>query len=216
MANLLALETSTDICSVSLSRGEEIFNFHQLMPKQHTENLFGIISGLFEESGLSFEKLDGVAVAVGPGSYTGVRLACSVAQGIAFSHDIKAVTLSSLELLSLEAHRNLGLERINCISAANQGKVYVAESSFVDGDIVTKMKLIDQESILRESFPENSHFIGEGCELLQFENQLRDGQPRASLLLEVAKVRFSKGNCIEAESILPIYFNDENSWKKII
>ena len=161
MANLLALETSTDICSVSLSRGEEIFNFHQLMPKQHTENLFGIISGLFEESGLSFEKLDGVAVAVGPGSYTGVRLACSVAQGIAFSHDIKAVTLSSLELLSLEAHRNLGLERINCISAANQGKVYVAESSFVDGDILTKMKLIDQESILRESFPENSHFIGE-------------------------------------------------------
>ena len=62
------------------------------MPKQHTENLLGIISGLFEESGLSFEKLDGVA-AVGPGSYTGVRLACSVAQGIAFSHDIKAVTL---------------------------------------------------------------------------------------------------------------------------
>ena len=95
MANILALETSTDICSVSLSRGEEIFNFHQLMPKQHTENLFGIISDLFEESGLSFEKLDGVAVAVvGPGSYTGVRLVCSVAQGIAFSHNIKAVTLS--------------------------------------------------------------------------------------------------------------------------
>ena len=91
MTNILALETSTDICSVSIRKGVDVFNFHESLPRQHTENLLSVISELLNESKLGFEDLDAIAVGVGPGSYTGVRLSCAVAQGIAFSHDIKGL-----------------------------------------------------------------------------------------------------------------------------
>ena len=78
MTNILALETSTDICSVSIRKGVDVFNFHESLPRQHTENLLSVISELLNESKLGFKDLDAIAVGVGPGSYTGVRLSCAV------------------------------------------------------------------------------------------------------------------------------------------
>ena len=109
MTNILALETSTDICSVSIRKGVDVFNFHESLPRQHTENLLSVISALLKESKLGFKDLDAIAVGVGPGSYTGVRLSCAVAQGIAFSHDIKGLILSSLELIAIEAFNKISL-----------------------------------------------------------------------------------------------------------
>ena len=99
MANILAIDTSTDTCSVSIGKENEVFSFHENIPRQHTEKLFSIIADLLEESKLSYEELDAVAVGTGPGSYTGIRLSCAVAQGILFSQSIKGISLSSLELL---------------------------------------------------------------------------------------------------------------------
>ena len=108
MTNILAIDTSSDICSVSLGKGKEIFDFHKSLPKQHTENLLNVISDLLSQSELNYVDLQAVAVGVGPGSYTGIRLACAVAQGIAFSHNIKGLTLSSLELIAIQAfHKTL-------------------------------------------------------------------------------------------------------------
>ena len=110
MTNILAIDTSSDICSVSLGKGKEIFDFHKSLPKQHTENLLSVISDLLSQSELNYADLQAVAVGVGPGSYTGIRLSCAVAQGIAFSHSIKGLTLSSLELIAIEAfHRTKSL-----------------------------------------------------------------------------------------------------------
>ena len=100
MTNILAIETSTDNCSVSLSHGAEIYNFHELIPKQHTERLLDIIQQILEEGGLAFKDLDAISVGVGPGSYTGIRLSCAVAQGIAYAHNLKGLAISSLELLA--------------------------------------------------------------------------------------------------------------------
>ena len=105
MTNILAIETSTDNCSVSLSHDAEIYSFHELIPKQHTERLLGIIHQILEEGGLAFKDLDAISVGVGPGSYTGIRLSCAVAQGIAYAHNLKGLAISSLELLAWEKHK---------------------------------------------------------------------------------------------------------------
>ena len=112
MANILALETSTDICSVSVNNDREFLHFHEALPRQHSEKLLGIISDLINQVNLTFKDLDSIAVAVGPGSYTGLRLSCAIAQGLAYAQKIDVVSLSSLELLSLEAHEKTGFDEI--------------------------------------------------------------------------------------------------------
>ena len=161
MTNILALETSTDICSVSIRKGVDVFNFHESLPRQHTENLLSVISELLNESKLGFKDLDAIAVGVGPGSYTGVRLSCAVAQGIAFSHDIKGLILSSLELIAIEAFNKTNSSQIVGISEVNMENVYISESRLEDGDISSKFKLIKQDEFNMQDFHDDSLFVGQ-------------------------------------------------------
>ena len=216
MTNILAIETSTDNCSVSIGKGLEIFNFHQNLPKQHTERLFEVINDLLHEGGLTFDELDAVAVGIGPGSYTGVRLSCAIAQGIAFSQSIKCITLSSLELLSIEANQRFSVEDIVAISEENLGNIYIVESSFREENIESKSRFIPREDFKYLDFPENFHFVGAGCSMFpEIENLLPNTFPKAENLLKVGLQRFNNDQLIEPEEILPIYLNDENSWKKL-
>jgi tRNA threonylcarbamoyladenosine biosynthesis protein TsaB len=216
LANILAIDTSTDTCSVSLGKDEEVFNFHESLPKQHTEKLLGIINSLMLESKLDYEELHAVAVGIGPGSYTGIRLSCAVAQGIAFAQGLKAITLSSLELLSMEANIKTSASSIVAISEANLGNIYIVETTFLDGAMESSFRFIPWQSLELNQFAEECIFIGDGCSLFSdIVNQLPDSSPRASYLLEAAQKRLNNGNTIRPEEILPIYLNDENSWKKV-
>ncbi len=216
MTNILALETSTDMCSVSIRKGKEDFNFHESLPRQHTENLFSIISKLLNESKLSFEDLDAVAVGVGPGSYTGIRLSCSVAQGIAFSHNLKGLILSSLELIALEAFDKTKSSHIVGISEVNLDKIYISQSTLADGDISSKFKMIKYDELNLIDFHKDSLFVGPGCsQLPELGNKLEGLFPKAINLLDIANQRYKQGLLKEPEDFLPIYLNDENSWRKL-
>ena len=216
MTNILALETSTDICSVSIRKGADIFNFHESLPRQHTENLLSVITELLNESKLSFKDLDAIAVGVGPGSYTGIRLSCAVAQGIAFSHNIKGLILSSLELIAIEAFNKTGSSQIVGISEVNMEKVYIAESRLQDGDIDSKFKLIKQDEFNLQDFNNNDLFVGPGCsQFPELTNRLEGVSPKAIHLLGIAEKRYRQNLLKEPEDFLPIYLNDENSWKKL-
>ena len=100
MANILALETSTDICSVSVNNDREFLHFHEALPRQHSEKLLGIISDLINQVNLTFKDLDSIAVAVGPGSYTGLRIGLSAAKGLCYGLDIPLISISSLKILA--------------------------------------------------------------------------------------------------------------------
>ena len=180
MDNILAIETSTDTCSVSIGNCQEVVSYHENIPKQHTEKLLSVINNLLEESNLSYEDLSALAVGIGPGSYTGVRLSCAVAQGIAFSQQLKGITLPSIELLSIQAHEETLSNVVVAISELNMGKVYISKSIFSEGNMKSTYSLIPQEAFKREVFPEESCFVGEGCSSFNITNQLPDAHPRAT------------------------------------
>ena len=216
MTNILAIDTSTDTCSVSLGKNGEIFNFHQNLPRQHTENLLKVIKDLLDEADLNYEDLNTVAVGIGPGSYTGIRLSCSVAQGISFSQNIKGVVLSSLELLSLELNTKNSFKEVVGISEPNLGNIYIAHTSFIDGNFESSFEFIPKEEFRLESYPEECVFVGEGCELFaEIENQLPGASPKASYMHKYINCFANDTHLIKPEEILPIYLNDENSWRKI-
>ncbi len=103
MTRLLALETSTEACSVALSIDGAVRERFELAPRRHAERVLPMIDELLAEAGIGKRQLDAVAVARGPGAFTGVRLALAVAQGIGVALGLPLLPISSLAALAQSA-----------------------------------------------------------------------------------------------------------------
>lgn len=102
--NLLAIETSTEQASIALMMKGKQIHAEQKEMRQHGQWLLPAIADLITAAGLSFSQLDGVVFGRGPGSFTGLRMACSAAQGLAFAHDLPVFAVSSLAAIAYTAH----------------------------------------------------------------------------------------------------------------
>ena len=139
-----------------------------------------------------------------------------MAQGIAFAHGLKGITLSSLELLALEVYKRTSANTVVSLLETASNQVYVGESSFDLGDIESTFSLIDIESFQVENYPVDTYFVGQGCSLFSdIKDSLPEEFPRASSLIGITNLRISKDQLVEPEKFLPIYLNNEDSWKKI-
>jgi len=99
MPIILNIETSSTNCSVSLSNNNKLIDcLEKDSPNySHSQKLHSFISELMEKNNISFKDLDAVAVGIGPGSYTGLRIGLSAAKGICYALDIPLISVSSLE-----------------------------------------------------------------------------------------------------------------------
>ncbi len=100
--NLLAIDTSSDACSVALQSGDEINEQFVVQPKEHTNILIPMIKDLLYDAGVDMQELDAIVLGNGPGSFIGMRIAASVAQGLAFASGLKIVPVSSMAAVAAE------------------------------------------------------------------------------------------------------------------
>lgn len=100
---LLALETSTEACSVAVLHGGQVLERFELAPRRHAELVLPWCTQLLDETGIARSQLDAIAVSRGPGAFTGVRLGIAVAQGLALGLDRPLVPVSTLAVLAMEA-----------------------------------------------------------------------------------------------------------------
>lgn len=134
--NLLALETSTNICDVSLitttNQNVKIYNKSNDTTAKHAEFLFELIEETLSLANLSRSQIDAVVFGQGPGGFTGLRVACGVAQGIAYALDIPVVAVPSLMTIALQAQESMAasLADKKCchivIQDARMNELYVA------------------------------------------------------------------------------------------
>ncbi len=126
MPRILAIETATQACSAALLLDNgEVLSRLELAPRRHTALILPFIDALLSEAGIALNALDAVAFGVGPGSFMGLRLATSVAQGLAFGADLPVVPISSLRALAQVAL--LALPQENKVLAgwdARMGEIY--------------------------------------------------------------------------------------------
>jgi len=98
--NLLAIDTSTEACSVAVSVNDEVQSDHRLVEREHAARLLPMVSTLLGEFGITVKDLDGVVFGRGPGSFTGLRIAAAAAQGLALAADCGVHGVSSLQAIA--------------------------------------------------------------------------------------------------------------------
>ncbi|WP_047248741.1 tRNA (adenosine(37)-N6)-threonylcarbamoyltransferase complex dimerization subunit type 1 TsaB [Chromobacterium subtsugae] len=119
---LLALDTSTTYLSLALSLETETLVFHECVAQKHAERTLPEVSRLLAEAGVALSSLDGIVFGQGPGSFTGLRIACGLAQGLAYSADLPVTGIPTLDNLAWQAGEG---QVLVCFDARMQ-QVYTA------------------------------------------------------------------------------------------
>lgn len=217
--NLLAIETATEACSVALVHGENVVARTELAPRRHAERVLPMADELLAEAGISKHALDGIAVGRGPGAFTGVRLAVSLAQGMAMALDVPVVTISSLAALALEAPEDGAA--ILAVIDARMGEIYAVSYRRDDnGGLIA----LDEERVctaesLQLPQADAWHVVGTGWatyasalrEKLGIDPHSADGAryPQARHVATLAVREFKAGNAHAPELALPVYLRDK-------
>jgi tRNA threonylcarbamoyladenosine biosynthesis protein TsaB len=123
---ILAFDTALAACSVAVWRdGETLAATRQLMERGQAEHLVPMIDAAMTAAGVGFDALDRIAVTIGPGSFTGVRVALATARGLALSRKIPVIGLTTGEVLAAEAARTTTAAAIISLIDSKRGDVYV-------------------------------------------------------------------------------------------
>lgn len=130
--HVLALETSTEACSIALQSGGQVFHRHALAPRQHAELALPWVEAVCAEAGISRKQITHLAVGAGPGAFTGVRLGVALVQGLAFAHALPVAAFSTLRIVATTAQAQEG-QRIAVAMDARMQEVYWGEFEWRSG-----------------------------------------------------------------------------------
>ncbi len=218
--NILALDTSTEYCSVALWQDGTVIERCELAGQKHSELLIGMLDALLHESAVNLTQIDGIAFGKGPGSFTGVRIACGATQGLAFGSNLPVVGVCTLEALA-EASGN---PRVIAALDARMGEIYHAAYEKQGGVWVTVSepclcKPEDAPPLTgTDWFGTGSGFAGHGETLNQrYAGQLLgvDGDvvPQAAAIAALGAAQFALGHGVDAAEALPLYLRDKVALK---
>jgi tRNA threonylcarbamoyladenosine biosynthesis protein TsaB len=211
--NLLALDTATEACSCALLVGNDIVSRSELAPRRHAERILAMLDEVLSEAGIHKKQLDGLAFGRGPGSFTGVRIACGVAQGIAFALNIPVAPVSSLATLAQGAYRETGAARVLAAIDARMNEVYWGQYVLADG----LMRLQSEEIVIppQDLTQVEGDWLGWGSawqvEALQSWRIAKQSEryPQAQDMLTLAQALFANEQGVAAEAAVPVYIRNQ-------
>ncbi len=212
---IIALETSTEACSVAVYRQGEVYGHTEEAPRRHTARLLPMLEAAMAEAGVVGGSVDAVAFGRGPGAFAGVRLAASLAQGLCTGWAVPALPVSTLAALAHGARRRHGAERVLAALDARMGQVYCGAFAATEGG---GMALQGEEAALEPeavagggpawfgigrgfaAYPEALPATGAGRE--------PDALPQARDLLPAALAEWRAGRTTPAEAVRPVYLRE--------
>lgn len=229
MTGILAIETGTDACSLALYRNGDYVERFEVAPRQHNQRLFAMLGELLPEGDLKEIGIDAIAYGCGPGSFTGLRIAASAAQGLAFASRLPAVAVCTLACQAQTALRRgclkEGAEVLSLLDA-RIGEVYYGLYAIQEGCVIVRQapRAGAPADVGLGDIEGELYAVGSGCQFVdQFPRSLRsricrtetDLMPQARDLIPLALEKFAAGDVQSPHEIRPVYVRDEISWKKI-
>ena len=215
---LLALDTSSLACSVALQVGDTIFDRHEEQAREHTRLLIPMIGDVLGQGSVALTELDAIVLGNGPGSFIGMRIAASVAQGLAFGAGIPIVPVSSMLAVAAEAMVVEGATHVAVCQDAHMNEVYLGLYSRNDDrppETLGVERLHGQDAIGElQSDPGTFTSAGLGWErypaLLEANKRFLAAssdvqQPAARFLLPSGRLLLESGAALEPQDLVPAY-----------
>ena len=225
---LLALDTSTDVMSLAVQHGDKVFTHTAPGGSETSATLIPAILALMAQAGLTFNQLDAIAFGRGPGSFTGLRTACAVTQGLAFAANVRVLPIDTLQALAQQAFNQLAFADsssppqappVVCAALdARMGEVYYGYYNF---DSCLSSKYLDYlpKSPLNMVLPDGlGSFVLAGNVRPTYDAQLPAAllaapyiscAPTASAMLQLAPQLIAAGGLVDAQDALPLYMRDK-------
>ncbi|MEQ1591730.1 MAG: tRNA (adenosine(37)-N6)-threonylcarbamoyltransferase complex dimerization subunit type 1 TsaB [Thiobacillaceae bacterium] len=210
----LSLDTSTEYCSAALWLDGDIHASRVLAGQTHSSLLLPMVDGLLADAGLSLRQLDGIAYGAGPGSFTGLRIACAVTQGLALGADLPVVGISTLESIAQQTDA----ARVLTVLDARMAEVYWAayERAASGWYCVLEPVLSAPELVgvpdAREWMGVGNGFAALGAILLprlRLSHVQAEVMPDAAAIAALAAPVFARGEGIDAALAAPVYLRDK-------
>jgi tRNA threonylcarbamoyladenosine biosynthesis protein TsaB len=217
---LLALDTSTENCSVALWLDGEVISRQELAGQRHSDLVLPMLEELLDEAGITLGALNGIAFGEGPGSFTGLRIGCGVAQGLALGAGLPVAGISTLLALAAAS----GAERVIACLDARIGEIYHAAYEKQDGAWQT----VSAPSLgLAQDAPPlaGSGWVGVGSGFAAYAEALQQryaGQlaavdggayPQAAAMVRLAVPLFEQGLGHDAALAAPLYIRNKVALK---
>lgn len=222
MTVILALDTSTEACSCALAIDGRVHERYVVAPQQHASLILASIETLLRDNDLGFADLDAIAWGRGPGSFTGLRIAAGVTQGIAFAAELPVIEVSTLAALALAAWEEQGKANVFACLDARIDEVYWGLFEIRDGLPVATApeQLCKPEAIPGSTLAAAAAWsaVGNGlaygerfpAELhARFTHRLPEALPRAGHIATLAAAAFARGETVVAEQVSPVYLRDK-------
>ena len=228
MANLLVFDTSTEWCSAAVLSEHGRFHVAQQQPRKHAQLLMPMIEDVMKQAGLKPAQLDGVAFGKGPGSFTGLRIAVSVAQGLCLATGAKALGISTLQALAWQAMQAHDSEQILACINAHMGEIFYAGYRSTEQAPVAIVKdgLCKPDAFdFNQFIPWGQWFAaGDGVTLLadampdkvaELSSVDSEIAPLAEQMLDLAQMAWDNGEFTDIDQQQPVYLRDSVAWKKL-
>jgi tRNA threonylcarbamoyladenosine biosynthesis protein TsaB len=219
---ILALDTATEACSVSLGIGDRSIDRYVELERGHAEQLLPMVDSVLAEGGIALTSLDAIAFGRGPGGFTGVRLAASVAQGLGFGAEVGVVPVSDLAAVAQRVvQMSPAVRRILVVNDARMREVYWSWYA-VEGSLqaLEEEKVSASAAVLLPESPDAARVWAAAGRGLRAWPDLADRcraagatlhvdlLPRASEVLTLARPAVAAGEILPPEAALPVYVRD--------
>lgn len=207
----LALESSTDAGSVALWRDGVVREAFCPAGQPSSATLLPLAATLLAEAGATFAELDAIAYAAGPGSFTGLRVACGLAQGLAVAHERPVLGIGTLDVIAAA----VDAPRVAVCLDARMNEVYAG--LFEDGEAVSAIGVHAPEAV---PLPPGEGWVAAGNALAAYpalharmggacRNLLPEIAPTAAMLARLAAPRLQRGEGIDPALAAPVYVRDK-------
>lgn len=217
---ILLFDTATEAMSVALTSHLSDAQF-EVCPQQHSQKLLPAISAQLSSANIKLNQLAALAFGRGPGSFTGVRVGVSVAQGLAFGADLPVIAISNLQIMAQQVFETTGYNCAYVAIDARMGEVYFAQ--YIKGhdgiaELVGEEQVITPDKLSLSDT--DALAVGTGFETYQshfthltISNEIT--LPNAKYMAKIAQQKLMRGEVTDAINAEPVYVRDTVTWKKL-
>ncbi|WP_420473330.1 tRNA (adenosine(37)-N6)-threonylcarbamoyltransferase complex dimerization subunit type 1 TsaB [Noviherbaspirillum sp. ST9] len=212
MPNILAIETSSELASVALLHHGQLISQEAAGVQTHSQTVLPMVQALLAQAGMPLSDCDAIAYGAGPGSFTGVRTACGVAQGLAFGADLPVVPVVTLLSMAAACRDASNADDVLVVLDARMEEVYWAQYRYAEGwQVVTAPALSAAADVKMTGAPVvcGNGLSAYASAFAGWTGAMPEIAPHAAQIARLAESEFLAGRTVKAHEAQPIYLRNK-------